>query len=96
MPLHPTDDLDSSSDRRPTLIARLRLSNPHRRLVNILVILILLLPTYVFNIARVTKVKEHTTSNPGLSPETIPAPILASRGGCDAASGSDAAITGTR
>ncbi|KAH0598464.1 hypothetical protein MHUMG1_03762 [Metarhizium humberi] len=78
MPLYPTDDLDSSSDRRPTLIARLRLSNPHRRLVIILVIIFLLLSTYVFNIARATEVKEHTTSNPGLSPETIPAPILAS------------------
>ncbi|KID81922.1 hypothetical protein MGU_10731 [Metarhizium guizhouense ARSEF 977] len=40
--------------------------------------LFLLLPTYDFNIARVTKVKEHPTSNPGLSPEAIPAPILAS------------------
>ncbi|KAK9435768.1 hypothetical protein VB005_10571 [Metarhizium brunneum] len=78
MRLHPTDDLDGSSDRRPTLSARLRLSKSHRRLVIILVILFLLLPKYVFNIARVTKVKEHPASNPGLSPETIPAPILAS------------------
>ncbi|KJK78579.1 hypothetical protein H634G_06277 [Metarhizium anisopliae BRIP 53293] len=67
MPLHQTDDLDSS------------------RLVIILVILFLLLSTYVFNIARVTKVKEHTTSNPGLSPETIPAPILASVAAGDSA-----------